>query len=149
MELFRGGLVFKARRLLYHSTLGARVIKKKKKKKKNQSLTFPRHPLAGGGVLHANSLKPRGPGVSYGRGTPEFERHRDCRRWRAWPPPSVTLSVGTSPCPYGIAYRRAYGPFTSGLFAGAGVLRDRVSPSSAGGGHFRIIGIEFVNCSLA
>ena len=28
---FRGGLVFKARRLLYHSTLGSRVRKKKKK----------------------------------------------------------------------------------------------------------------------
>jgi len=28
---FRGGLVFKAHRLLYHSTLGLRVIKKKKK----------------------------------------------------------------------------------------------------------------------
>ena len=29
---FRGGLVFKAHRLLHHSTLGLRVIKKKKKK---------------------------------------------------------------------------------------------------------------------
>ena len=27
---FRGGLVFKAHRLLYHSTLGLRLIKKKK-----------------------------------------------------------------------------------------------------------------------
>ena len=31
MKLFRGGLVFKAHRLLYHSTLGWRVIKKKKR----------------------------------------------------------------------------------------------------------------------
>ena len=31
MERFRGGLVFKARRLVYHSILGSRVIKKKKK----------------------------------------------------------------------------------------------------------------------
>jgi hypothetical protein len=31
MERLRGGLVFKAHRLLYHSTLGSRVIKKKKK----------------------------------------------------------------------------------------------------------------------
>ena len=31
VERFRGGLVFKAHRLLYHSTLGSRVIKKKKK----------------------------------------------------------------------------------------------------------------------
>jgi len=29
---FRGGLVFKAHRLFYHSTLGSRVIKKKKKR---------------------------------------------------------------------------------------------------------------------
>jgi len=30
-QRFRGGLVFKAHRLLYHSTLGLRVIKKKRK----------------------------------------------------------------------------------------------------------------------
>ena len=30
-QRFRGGLVFKAHRLLYHSTLGLRVIKKEKK----------------------------------------------------------------------------------------------------------------------
>ena len=30
MKRFPGGLVFKAHRLLYHSTLGSRVIKKKK-----------------------------------------------------------------------------------------------------------------------
>ena len=30
MKRFRGGLVSKAKRLLYHSTLGSRVIKKKK-----------------------------------------------------------------------------------------------------------------------
>ena len=33
MERFPGGLVFKARRLLYHSTLGPRVIKKGEEKK--------------------------------------------------------------------------------------------------------------------
>ena len=32
VQRFRGGLVFKAQRLLYHSTLGLRVIQKKKKK---------------------------------------------------------------------------------------------------------------------
>ena len=32
MNRFRGGLVSKDHRLLYHSTLGVRVIKKKKKK---------------------------------------------------------------------------------------------------------------------
>ena len=30
MKRFRGGLVFKAHRLLFHSTLGLRVIKKKR-----------------------------------------------------------------------------------------------------------------------
>jgi len=33
---FRGGLVVKAHRLVYHSNLGLRVIKKKKKKKKKK-----------------------------------------------------------------------------------------------------------------
>jgi len=31
VQRFRGGLVFKAHRLLYHSTLGLRILKKKKK----------------------------------------------------------------------------------------------------------------------
>jgi len=30
VQWFRGGLVFKAHKLLYHSTLGLRVVKKKK-----------------------------------------------------------------------------------------------------------------------
>ena len=34
MKRFRGGLVFKAHRWLYHSTLGSRVIKKKKKEQR-------------------------------------------------------------------------------------------------------------------
>ena len=36
VKRFRGRLVFKAHRLVYHSTLGSRVIKKKKKKKKKR-----------------------------------------------------------------------------------------------------------------
>jgi len=32
VKRFRGGLVFEALRLLYHSTLGLRVIKKKKRR---------------------------------------------------------------------------------------------------------------------
>ena len=32
MKRFRGGLVFKAHRLVYHSTLGLRVITKRKQK---------------------------------------------------------------------------------------------------------------------
>jgi len=31
VKRFRGGLIFKAHRLVYHSTLGLRVIKQKKK----------------------------------------------------------------------------------------------------------------------
>jgi hypothetical protein len=34
VQWFRGGLVFKAHRLLYNSTLGLRLIKKKKRRKK-------------------------------------------------------------------------------------------------------------------
>ena len=34
VKRFRGGLVFKAHRLVYHSTLGLRVIKKEKKQSK-------------------------------------------------------------------------------------------------------------------
>jgi len=36
VQRFRSGLVVKAHRLSYHSTLGLRVIKKKKKKKKEK-----------------------------------------------------------------------------------------------------------------
>ena len=43
VERFRGGLVFEAHRLLYHSTLGARVIR-------------GRRSLGGGGVHHDNIL---------------------------------------------------------------------------------------------
>jgi len=38
LEVNERGLVFKAHRLLYHSTLGLRLIKKKKKKKKKKGL---------------------------------------------------------------------------------------------------------------
>ena len=36
---FRGGLVFKAHRLLHHSTLGSRAIKKKIKKRSRTSVS--------------------------------------------------------------------------------------------------------------
>ena len=35
VQWFRGGLVFKAHRLLYHLTLGLRIMKKKKKERRN------------------------------------------------------------------------------------------------------------------
>ena len=36
VQRFRGGLVFKAHRLLHHSTLGLRVIKKKQKFRRSE-----------------------------------------------------------------------------------------------------------------
>ena len=38
LKWFRGGLVSKAHRFVYHSTLGSRSIKKKKKKKESDHL---------------------------------------------------------------------------------------------------------------
>ena len=43
MNRFRGGLVLKAHRLVYHSTLGSRVIKKKKRSKL-PGIARPEHP---------------------------------------------------------------------------------------------------------
>jgi len=40
VQRFRGGLVFKAHRRVYHSTLGLRVIKKKKKKNIDAALVI-------------------------------------------------------------------------------------------------------------
>ena len=48
MERFTGGLVSKALRLLYHSTLGSRVIRKQKKKRHRG--TVPRPFVLGCGV---------------------------------------------------------------------------------------------------
>ena len=42
IERFRGGLVFKANSLLYHSTLGMTVIKKKKKNPHREDLFYKR-----------------------------------------------------------------------------------------------------------
>ena len=43
MQRFRGGLVFKAHRLLYHSTLGLRVINKKMDDAAVSSRMAPQH----------------------------------------------------------------------------------------------------------
>ena len=40
VKQFRGGLVFVAHRLVYHSTLGLRVIKKKKRRRREQLKMF-------------------------------------------------------------------------------------------------------------
>jgi len=56
----RRGLVFKAHRLLYHSTPGSRVIKKKKKKKKKKNLAqVAQHAQLLLDVLAANPLAER------------------------------------------------------------------------------------------
>ena len=46
MKRFRGGLVFKAHRLLHPSTLGLAVIKKKKKKEKKMVSHLKEHNAA-------------------------------------------------------------------------------------------------------
>jgi len=45
VKRFRGGLVFKAHRLVYHSTLGLRVIKKKKKSREREFPAFKGFPV--------------------------------------------------------------------------------------------------------
>ena len=56
---FRGGLVFKAHRLLYHSTLGSRVIKKKKKRREGSGWGRCRVKGLGFRVQGLGSLTPR------------------------------------------------------------------------------------------
>jgi len=54
VQRFRGGLVFKAHRLVYHSTLGLRVIKKKRRESEEEaarrSLLAPAAESTGGSV---------------------------------------------------------------------------------------------------
>ena len=54
VQRFRGGLVFKAHRLLYQSTLGLRVTKKKKKKKKKKETTPYQHSRPQGLLLESS-----------------------------------------------------------------------------------------------
>ena len=56
MTRFRGGLVFKARRLVYHSTLGWRVIQKKKNERSGGT------DAGGEGVTAAARGRPGSPG---------------------------------------------------------------------------------------
>ena len=59
-----GGLVFKAHRLAYHSTLGWRVIKKKKKKKKKFGFGFGVQGLGFSFTSSVSRVKSLGYGVS-------------------------------------------------------------------------------------
>ena len=58
VKRFRGGLVFKAHRWLYHSTLGSRVIKKKEKKRQLSPLR--RVPFSG--TVQGSGFRVRGSG---------------------------------------------------------------------------------------
>jgi len=87
VQRFRGGLVFKAHRLLYHATLGSRVIKKKKK--------------AGGSLLAhlIGHLSPRGfPPHRHGRPSdaPRTRRKKD-RKELVWVAALRLISCGRSP----------------------------------------------------
>ena len=50
VQRFRGGLVLKAHRLVYHATLGLRVIKKKKKQPQKMSLAWGTFRVFGGSI---------------------------------------------------------------------------------------------------
>ena len=76
-ERFRGGLVFEAHRLVYHSTLGLRVIKKKKvcvdrggvvpeKAIRSEGWTLPAVSLAGANNISASAIT-IGDGASAGK----------------------------------------------------------------------------------
>ena len=49
MQRFRDGLLFKVHRLLYHSTIGLRVIKKEKRKSERVRLTLVAGSVSEGG----------------------------------------------------------------------------------------------------
>ena len=61
VERFPGGLVFKAHRLVYHSALGLRVIKKRR-----STLTNPRR------VAGCNSCAPTGEFIDYKTSMPTY-----------------------------------------------------------------------------
>ena len=60
MQRFQGGLVFKAHRLVYHSTLGLRVIKKKKTCRACLDPRGPIRPKAGLSLPLRHAPMPRG-----------------------------------------------------------------------------------------
>ena len=64
LKRFRGGLVFKAHKLLYHSTLGSRVVKKKKRSTSVQPIWAMRRPASPSLQSRSNaSATPPGPGL--------------------------------------------------------------------------------------
>jgi len=86
-ERFRGGLVFKAQRLVYHSTLGFRVIKKKKNSQLSRTRFAPGMSQGLQGYLaHKKPPPPRTLQYAYSRGC-----HRGCSKFRTRSVPSVVL----------------------------------------------------------
>ena len=71
VERFRGGLAFKAHRLVYHSTLDSRVIKKKKKKLRQVK------------VVHGRRLEPPLPAIQdeYSAEIWSGSEEGSCLRW--------------------------------------------------------------------
>ena len=83
MKRFRGGLVFKAHRLVHYSTLGSRVIKKKKKVPAEPGSSAPPYPHTAPGTCRT-PLAPGVPNPGYGF---NFARHfqvrkRTCTAWK-------------------------------------------------------------------
>ena len=119
-QVFRvepSGTLFEAHRLLYHSTLGLRVIKKKR----STLFWYWEHGFVPGFFLihcknnctrYTHNDSTRFLASDSARATtPRATPHRGLRRGFRWLShrKSVTLSIGTPLCPYPIAYRRAYG----------------------------------------
>jgi len=88
---FRGGLVFKAHRLVYHSTLGLSVIKKKKRTsaRHEQIELGPRTPCSPPRTLALATLAARGVSVldlsDVGERKGEGTHQCQARASRAWP----------------------------------------------------------------
>ena len=84
LKWFRGGLVSKAQRLLYHSPLGSRVIKRKK----YQSLGACNRPLRICLISYPRPFWTHQP-------QPSVQGHFAHEKYRPLGNPSVTLSLGT------------------------------------------------------
>ena len=79
MQRFRGGLVFKAHRRLYHSTLGLRVIKKKKHGRQLEFQRSDKCPMRPGSLpSKVDGTEPRPARVNLGIARQSTVR---CGRW--------------------------------------------------------------------
>jgi len=93
VKRLRGGLVFKAHRLVYHSTLGLRVIKKKKKFRRRGSVAASHQPAEVGQIVFVNCRD------LYHTSPDSGERQYELRIWkrrydRGWVSGFVVWCVG-------------------------------------------------------